>query len=294
MENNSSVHTSPVFAFFGTSSFSVIVLDELKSSGFLPTLIVTGEDKPKGRKLVLTPPEVKVWAEKIGVKCIQLKTLRKPESEEIIKSYAPNGFDLFIVASYGKIIPQNILDLPKYKTINVHPSLLPKLRGPSPIISAILRENETGVTIMRLDADIDHGPILAQRKVYVEWPPYAEDLEKTLGIEGGKLLAETIPGWIEGKVKEQEQDHSQATFCAKVQKTDGEIDLSEDSKINLLKIRAYHMWPGAYFFSEQNGVKKRIIVKRAHLEKDEFVLDRVLPEGKKEMNYADYLKGIKK
>jgi methionyl-tRNA formyltransferase len=135
------------WAFFGTDEFSTMVLDELKSQGFIPNLIVTTEDKPKGRKLLLTPPEAKVWADKENVNCLQLKTLRNEDSFNAIKSSVNEDFDLFVVASYGKIIPQNILDIPKYKTLNIHPSLLPKLRGPSPIASSILSENETGVTV---------------------------------------------------------------------------------------------------------------------------------------------------
>ena len=278
------------WVFFGTSVFSVIVLDELKAAGFLPELVVTAEDKPKGRKLILTPPEVKTWTQQNNIPFVQLKTLRKPESIEVIKSHGP--FDVFIVASYGKLLPQEILDMPKHKTLNVHPSLLPKLRGASPIKSAILTENETGVTIMRLDVEMDHGPILAQKKV-LSWNgsgvPYAEDLEKILANEGRKLLAEVLPNWILGKIKEVEQDHSLATICGKIEKENGELDLSSPAETNLRKIRAFNIWPTAYFFKNN----KRIIVRRAHIENNELILDRVIPEGKKEMSYSDFLKGQK-
>ena len=276
------------FAFFGTSEFSCFVLEELKSCEFLPKLIVTTEDKPKGRKLKLYPPEAKLWAEKNNIPFVQPKTLRKPESLELIRSFSTEGFDVFIVASYGKILPQNILDLPRRKTINVHPSLLPHLRGPSPIKSAILSENETGVTIMRLDEEVDHGPIISQKKVHIpNWPPYAEDLEKTLGTEGGKLLAEVLPDWVDGKIKEVEQDHSKATFCQKIEKSDGEINLLDNVEKNLRKIRAYHIWPTAYFFKD----KTRVIVKKAHIENGELVIERVIPEGKREMDYKDFMRG---
>jgi methionyl-tRNA formyltransferase len=281
------------WAFFGTSHFSTLVLNELKAGGYIPSLIVTVEDKPKGRKLVLTPPEAKVWAEENHVPYVQLKALRTPESEELIRSFAPEGFDLFIVASYGKIIPQNILDIPKYKTLNVHPSLLPKLRGPSPMISAILTENETGVSIMRLDAEMDHGPILLQKTVPVEWPPYAEDLENTLGKVGGEMLVQVIEPWMRGEIKEIEQDHSKATLCQKIEKTDAEIDLSAPAETNLRKIRAYHLWPGAYFFDTNGGKKIRVIIKRARIDDGILILERVVPEGKKEMDYISYLNGKK-
>lgn len=277
------------FVFFGTSTFSVYVLDELKKNGLLPKLIITTEDKPKGRKLILTPPEVKIWAENEGIKCLQFKTLRTTESFEEIKNHT-SDCDLFIVASYGKIIPQNILDLPKYKTLNVHPSLLPKLRGPSPLQSSILEENETGVTIIQLDSEVDHGPILDQKKLNIEWPPYITELEKTCGELGGRILAEIIPKWRNGEIIAKEQNHDLATFCKKIEKTDGEINLTDEPDKNLRKIRAYNVWPGAYYFDDS---KKRIIVKKAKIIEEKLVLERIIPEGKKEMDYTDYLRGKK-
>ncbi len=282
------------FAYFGGSTFSVYVLDELKKNGFIPRLIVTTEDKPKGRKLTLTPPEAKVWAEKEGVKYLQLRSLRNTEAESQIKSYSDKGFDLFVVASYGKIIPQSILDVPKFKTLNVHPSLLPKLRGPSPLQFSILEENETGVSIIELDSEIDHGPILAQERISIEWPPYFEDLEKLCGEVGGRMLSEIIPKWMNGEIKAIPQNHELATFCRKIEKTDAEIDLDGNAELNLRKIRSFSHWPSAYFFEETNGVKKRIVIKKAKVSEGKLVLERIVPEGKKEMNYQDYLRGKKK
>lgn len=275
------------WVFFGTSNFSVLILEGLKNKGLIPNLIVTTEDKPRGRKLILSPSPVKIWAEKECIDFIQPKSLK---TDETYLKLSTLNFELFIVASYGKIIPQNILDIPVHKTLNVHPSLLPKLRGASPIQSAILGETETGVTIMRLDAEMDHGPIIAQQKItIVDWPPYAENLEEISAQVGTELLANVLPLWIEGKVSEKEQNHSQATYCKKIQKSDGELNLNDSPHINLRKIRAYHVWPGAYFI-ENN---KRIIVKQAHVENNELILDRVIPEGKKEMGYKDYLNGKK-
>lgn len=285
------------FGFFGTSRFSVLVLEELKKNGFLPSLIITAEDKPKGRKLILTPPEAKVWAEENNINYIQPESLRESKNPEIINkinSFSEDGFDLFIVASYGKIIPQNILNIPRHQTLNVHPSLLPKLRGASPIQSAILSQDETGVTIIRLDAEMDHGPILAQEKVEIKnWPPYEYDLETILGQRGGLLLVEIIPDWIENKIKEVEQNHSEATICNKIEKHDGEINLSDSAELNLRKIRAYHIWPTAFYFIEHKGKKIRVIIKTAHIEDDKLVLDRVTPEGKKEMDFKEFQKGLR-
>jgi methionyl-tRNA formyltransferase len=294
MHKNNKIDHGINFAFFGTSVFSVTVLDELKSNGLIPSLIVTVEDKPKGRKLILTPPETKIWAEKEKIPCLQLKTLKNEESISEIVKYQNNGFDLFVVASYGKIIPKNVLGIPKYKTLNIHPSLLPKFRGASPIQSAILKENETGVTIIRLDEEVDHGPILAQKNTTswnTETIPYAEDLEKTLGIAGANLLAEIVKNWIDGKINETEQDHANATFCEKIEKINGELKLSDTPETNLRKIRAYHSTIGTYFFDDFKGIHKRIVVKTAHIENNALVIDRVIPESKKEMSYEDYLRG---
>ena len=282
------------FIFFGTSHFSVIILDELKSAGFLPTLIVTVPDKPKGRKLVMTSPDTKIWAEENNVPCLQFKTLKIAEVETEIQSYFPIGCDVGVVASYGNIIPQNILDVPRRGMLNVHPSLLPKLRGASPLQYAILTENETGVTIMHLDAEMDHGGMVIQEKVSIlDWPPYEADLEDILSHAGGKLLADVLPKWVVGTVSETEQNHTDATFTKKIEKINAEFDLNASAEINLRKIRAYHIWPGAYFFEIHNGKKIRVIVKRAHVTEGVLVIERVIPEGKKEMNYADFKKGVR-
>ena len=265
-----------------------MILDKLKVNGFLPSLIVTAEDKPKGRKMLITPPPVKIWVEENNISYIQPATLKTSPMSDI----GEENWDVFVVASYGKILPKEILDLPLHGTLNTHPSLLPKLRGASPIKSSILGESETGVTIIHLDNEIDHGPIVAQKKVEIpEWPPYEKDLEKILAEESGKLLAEILPEWISGKIKEVEQNHNTATYCKKIEKTDGELDLSKSPEENLRKIRAFHRWPGAYFFFTKNGKKTRIKITLAHIENGDLILDRVIPEGKKEMSYSDFLRG---
>jgi methionyl-tRNA formyltransferase len=281
--------------FFGTSRFSVIVLDELANSGFLPDLIVTVPDKPKGRKLVLTPPEAKTWADKHKVPVIQPESLKNFDLKEI-ENFGP--FHVGIVASYGKIIPQNILDIPKFKTLNVHPSLLPKLRGASPIQSSILTEDQTGVTIIQLDALMDHGPIVAQENL-LSWekidPPYASHLEEKLGKAGGELLAHILPDWIEGKIVACEQDHERATLSRKITKEDALINFSDSPEINLRKIRAFHEWPKAYYIKKVDGKDLRIIITKAKIEnnpdqnseqKEILVIEKIIPEGKKEMNYS--------
>ncbi len=281
--------------FFGTSELSVTVLEELQKAGLLPKAVICAEDKPVGRKMIITPPPAKVWAEHRGILVFQPATLREEKELNItekIKNLVPNC-DLFIVASYGKIIPQAMLDIPKHGALNVHPSLLPRLRGPSPIQSAILTEEETGVSIMLLDAEMDHGALLVQEKVEVTpWPPYAEELESILAHRGGRILAEIIPKWIRGEIQSTEQDHSKATICKKIQKTDGEVDLVSGDPYEIFrKVRAFSGWPGTYFFTDYNGMRIRVLITKADFENNTLVITHVKPEGKKEMSYADFLRG---
>ncbi len=297
--NNPKKNIDIKFTFFGTSNFSVYVLDALKEKGLIPSNIVTTPDKPQGRNLILTPSPVKVWAMEHNIPFIQPEKLReKPQNtipKELFETLQSYKSDVFIVASYGNIIPQEILDIPSHKTLNVHPSLLPKLRGASPLQSAILHEEKTGVTIMRLDDKMDHGPIVAQENVEVSpWPPHYGTLEKLLGVSGGHLLANTLPAWIAGEVVEQEQNHNIATYTKKIEKIDGEINLADDPQTNLRKIYAFEQWPNTYFFVEkQNNTKVRVIIKDARInEKGELEITRIIPEGKKEMNYRDFLKGL--
>ncbi len=286
-------------AFFGTPQFAVTILDELKKTGIVPSMIVTAPDAPQGRGLTLTAPPVKIWAQKNDVAVLQPETLKQSGKDNLqIAPLFNQTWDIFIVAAYGKIIPENILELPKYKTLNVHPSLLPKWRGSSPIESAILNdERETGVTIMRLDAEMDHGPIVAQEKIesekIVAWPMSESKLEDILAHAGGALLAKIIPDWVAGKIAEKPQDHSQATYCQKITKADGLIDLTANPYQNYLKICAYSGWPGSYFFVEHNGKKIRVSIKEATYQENALTITRVVPEGKKEMLYSDFLRGLK-
>lgn len=266
------------FVFFGASEFSVKVLDILYQNSFVPELIITTSDKPKGRGLKLRPNPVKIWAQKNNI-------IYTTDYSRLTTDYS-----FFIIAAYGKIIPKEILDIPKYGTLNVHPSLLPKYRGPSPIQSFILNgEKETGVTIMLTDEQMDHGPILAQQELEISNLTYKK-LEEKLAELGGKLLIETIPKWLKAEIKPQEQDHSKATFTKKITKEDGLTDLkNEPAEIIERKIRAFTPWPGVYFFI--NG--KRLIITKAELADSGLKIERVKPEGKNEMDFEDFLRGYK-
>lgn len=277
--------------FFGSPELSVTILNKMKSAGIIPALIVTAPDKPAGRGRVLTPPPVKLWADENGIETEQPVKIKGEFTEEL----ANTDWDLFIVAAYGKILPQTLLDIPKHGTINVHPSLLPRLRGPSPIVSAILEdEKETGVSIMLLDAGMDSGPVLSQARIELEeWPPTASLLEAILSDAGGDMLVEAIPQWLNGEITPEEQDHDKKTICKMIKKEDALINLADDPYQNLLKIRAYEGWPGAYTFIKRNDKDVRIKINSAHLNEktEELVLDKIVPEGKKEMLYTDFMRG---
>lgn len=248
---------------------------------------------PTGRGLKLTPTPVKIWAEKNNIPCLTPENLK---DQNILTSLEAETNTLFLVASYGKIIPKNIVELPKYGTLNIHPSLLPKYRGASPLQTQILNdEKEIGTSIMLMDEKMDHGPIIIQKKVeIINWPIKTEELKLVLAKESITLFNEIINDWLNGKITPTEQNHTEATFTKKVEKADGLIDLEKDDPYtNFLKIQAYSTWPQAYFFISKGEQKIRVIVKEAKYIDNKLEIIRVLPEGKKEMNYQDFLRGLK-
>lgn len=279
-------------AFFGTSKFALDALEELCQEGLVPMLVVTGEDKPQGRKLELTPTPVKVYAQAQGLDCIEPKNLKDDPALSILMN---SEWDLFILASYGKIVPKEILDLPKYGMLNIHPSLLPKLRGASPVRTAILTDQKdaVGVTIMLMDEELDHGPIVAQARIQPEdWPIGALMLEELLAREGAKLLVEILGDWITETLKPEPQDHELATYAPKIKKLDGGIALDANPHENMRKVKALEGWPGTFFFMTENGKPVRIKIIDAIInEAGEFEPTRVIPEGRREMDYQDFLRG---
>jgi methionyl-tRNA formyltransferase len=281
------------YVFFGTSTFSTYVLDTLISSDLIPQAIVTFPDKPIGRKQTITPNPVKSWVREreLPIDIIEVQSFKKdPTAKDKLVKYEA---EVFVIASFGRILPAEVIYMPPKQTLNVHPSLLPKLRGPSPIQNIILQEERAGVTIMRIDEEMDHGPILAQERVTIthKIPHYAE-LEKTLGETGGRLLSQILPQWISGKIKETIQNESEATYTKMITKEDGLINLLDQAELNLRKTRAYSIWPGAYFnYRKRNGEEIRIIVKDAEIKDGHFSPTRVIPAGKKEMNWEDFLRG---
>ncbi len=277
------------FVFFGTPQFAVFVLEELLRSGIKPALIVTAPDKPQGRGLLLTPPPIKVWAKENGIPFIQPVKL----DNAFIAELKSNSCELFVVAAYGKIIPKEILKIPSHGTLNVHPSLLPKYRGASPIQSQIMNdEKEIGVTIMLVDEEMDHGPIIAQQKLNIEKMPSAPKLLEMLARSGGKLLSEVIPNWITKEIEPKDQKHDEATFTKKITKEDGLVSLqNDDTYKNYLKYLALDPWPGTYFFALRHGKRIRVAIKKAEFIDNRFEIKEVLPEGGKTMPYGDFLRG---
>lgn len=272
------------FVYFGTPEFSSIVLDELKQAGFLPSLIVTAPDRPVGRKYIMTSPPAKLWADENNIECWQ------PEHpHDITKKLAEQKWDLFIVASYGYIVSQKLLDIPEHGVLNVHTSLLPKYRGASPIESAILHgDTETGSTIMKMTRGMDEGPILNQTIFTLDPKITKPDLFEKLAHDGGKLLANTIIPWLKGDILEQEQNHDLASYCGKIQKADA--DLTNDSdEVRDRKYRAYYGWPGSFIMSD--GLRLKIT--KARYENNKFIIERIIPAGKKEMDYQQYLNNKK-
>lgn len=284
------------YAFFGTGPLAESVLAALVRSGFVPTLLVTKPDSPQGRHMQITPPNIKVWAEMKDIPVFQPESLKDiPESSPL----HTNTFDVFIVASYGKIIPEDILGLPKKGVLNVHPSLLPKYRGPSPIESALLDGVlTTGVSIMKLDKEMDHGPILVQGALIIDPSATAGTMEVECGMLGGELLVQALPHYLDGTLVPKEQDHSQATVCKKITKDMGEITLSTNAAEVQRKYRALTPWPSLYFFIDHNGRKMRVKVTEVNtaVAGSETltagdVIEKVTPEGKHEMTFEDFKRG---
>ncbi|MDP2855511.1 MAG: methionyl-tRNA formyltransferase [bacterium] len=242
--------------FWGTPYFSAKILEALIEADFSPILTITAPDKPKGRGLEKQASEAKRMAIKHGLNVSQPQKLKEICFLEQIRALDP---DLFIVASFGKIIPKEALEIPKLGCLNVHPSLLPCYRGASPIQAAILNgEQETGATIMFMDEEMDHGPILANSKFQITNSKITfKELEERLIEESSKLLIETLPKWINGEIQPMPQNHSQATLCKIIKKEDAKIDFNESAVVIERKVRAFNPWPGTYF--EVNGKKFKIL-----------------------------------
>jgi methionyl-tRNA formyltransferase len=280
--------------FFGTPHFAEIVLQKLINSPYRPSLIITAPDKPTGRKQTLTPPPVKLLSKKHNIPVWQPKKLevvlfretsRRKRNRLFSKNLPQRGksspfekppagreinklgkIDLVIVAAYGNLIPKEILDTLPNKFVNIHPSLLPKYRGPSPIANTILNDDKkTGVTIMLMDEKMDHGPLISQREFRISnfefkngrGKPTSEELQKILAELGAELLTETIADYLSGKIKPREQDHKEATYTKLLKREDGRIDWKKPAEYIERQQRAFTPWPGIYTYF--NGKRLKIL-----------------------------------
>lgn len=280
----------PRIAYFGGEPLGVPVLEELYLTGITPDLIVSSPDKPVGRKQVMTAPPVKEWALEKEIEVYQ------PESykDEAVREYLESAeWDLFIVVAYNYILPQWLLDIPKKGVINVHPSMLPLLRGASPIRTAIkddLRE-AIGVTIMKMDAKMDTGPILDQMPMIISdenWPIPGPELDEALARMGGAMLADVVREHLADGIEPQEQEDELATYCGRLTKADSELILnprklptSNQARLAWLKINAF-MGIGDTWFMHEG---KRIKIKEAEFSMGKLRLHTVIPEGKSAMPF---------
>jgi len=255
---------NPKIIFIGTPDFSAIILKTLCESEYKPILVVTASDKPVGRKQIITPPPVKVLAEKYGIEICQ------PEKIENCKLKIENCKpDLIIVAAYGQILPKEILEIPKNGCFNIHPSLLPKYRGSTPIQATILNgDKKTGVTIILMDEKMDHGPIVNQRALEIEENETATALHDKLAEFGASLLLETIPKWQKGMLKTRPQDETEATYTKILTREDGRINWKKTAGGLEKEVRAYTLWPESFtFWERRGGLIFRIKILKARVQK---------------------------
>ena len=304
--------------FFGTSEFAVPSLNALAEHTFGVIGVVTTPDEPAGRGQELAPPPIKVVADALGIPVFQPVDLR----DEQLQKELPDG-DLYVVAAYGKIIPSDMLEKPRLGALNIHPSLLPRWRGPSPIQSVLLHgDTETGVSIIKLDQLMDHGPIVAQRRLEIpiskssiSKTTYAE-LHYTLVNLSAELLIDTLPIWINQEITPMPQDDTKATYSKILKKDDGRIDWKNPAEEIERMVRAFTPWPGAWTMWPSRDKIYRIRIEEAEVTPDEpprgssgyvwnsdstsllvktgkgsLVIKRLTLEGKKPLDAASFVRG---
>ncbi len=275
------------FAYFGTPYVASDTLAYLLAQGYRPSVVITSQDAPRGRGMVLTPSETKALALQEGIPVLTPEKLNEEAREEIARF----GCEYGVVVAYGKILPQALIDMFPLSLINVHYSLLPKYRGASPVESA-LRSGDTltGVTIQQLVYALDAGDVLATKEVAIEPTETTRELRPRLVQIGAELLVSMLPSFEDGSISRIPQDESLATHCGKIAKSEGELNLSGDALTNWNIYRALAESPGTYFFVDKNGQQTRVKIRTATYDGSHFTPLRVVPEGKNEMNYADSLR----
>ncbi len=296
----------------GTPEFAVPSLAALLRSSYQVVAAYTQPDKKAGRGQSVAFSPVKQLALSQGLEVVQPDSLKVAGTVEKLASFAP---DLMVVAAFGQILPPEILALPKFGCLNVHPSLLPRYRGASPIATAILQGDEiTGVTIMLLDVGLDSGPILSQREVSISADDTTGSLAVKLAQAGAQLLMETLPLWIDVRIQAQPQEESRASYSKVITKGDGEMDWRLPALDLWRRVRAFAPWPGCYawwrgkrlklgkvvpLYGEKSGEPGRVIAlspsapATVGVETGDGVLGllRVQLEGKREMSAAEFVRG---
>lgn len=239
--------------YMGTPDFAVPCLERLVKDGFDVCCVVTQPDKPQGRKQVLTPPDVKVKALEYGLEVYQPATLRTDEAYEYLKKFEP---DYIIVAAYGKILPKNILDLPKYACINVHGSLLPEYRGAAPIQRSVLAGDKvTGVTTMLMGEGLDTGDMLLKKEYEIGINETSGEVFDALAEMSPDLLIETIEKFTKGEIIPEKQDEALATHAAMLSKDEAVIDWSASAEKVHNLVRGMAPWPVAYTYVGDKKMK---------------------------------------
>jgi methionyl-tRNA formyltransferase len=295
--------------FMGTPDFSVPVLQSLLRAGYDVIAVVTQPDRPVGRKRVLTPPPVKAEAMKHNIPVYQPEKIRNQEDLDKILSLNP---DLIVTAAFGQILPKDLLDAPAYGCINVHASLLPELRGGAPIHYSIIQgKKKTGVTIMYMVERLDAGDMISQVEVEIEETDHVGTLHDKLSAAGSKLLIDTLPDLLKGKLVASKQDDSKATFARNIKREQERIDWTKTGEEIYNHIRGMHPWPVAYTTLDGAVMKiwwgEKITSKPSNpgeiieVQKDGFVVSTgndvaikitdLQPSGKKRMSAVDYLRG---
>lgn len=291
--------------FMGTPEFSVPSLRAL-AQAYEVVGVFTQPDRPAGRGRRVVESPVKQEAQACGLAVFQPKSLRREAVQAELRQLKP---DVIVVAAYGLILPQAVLDIPPHGCLNVHASLLPKYRGAAPIAFALLEgERETGITIMLMEAGLDTGPILAQRAIPIAADDNAGTLEQKLSSLGAELLRETLPRWLAGEIAPQPQNDTGATLTRLIKKEDGAIDWSQPAISIVRKVRAFTPWPGAYTTWQGNLLK---IIRATPIDiaapvgevlqhDDQIVvgagegsvrLDEVQLAGKRAMSSAEFVRG---
>ncbi len=276
------------YIFFGTPEFAAIILKKLIDAGFLPAAVVCNPDRPLGRKKIITPPPVKKLISGLPSD-LSIEILQPENIKEIKQKLSSINADVFVVAAYAKILPKEIIELPRLGTIGIHPSLLPKYRGTTPIQSVILNgEQETGTTLFLIDELVDHGPILAASRLPIDENDAYETLLKKLAGLSGDLIVKNLPEYVGGGVIPKPQNETEATYTKKIKTEDAYVDPEmlrqaqdgtspENAKTILRKVLALNPEPGTW--TMLNGKRTKIL--EAEVVEGKLKLKKIQIEGKK-------------